>query len=107
MSWIYTIGSVTEVSYFIGSFEILTGLLLSFYSFNKKLAGIGALLSSIIFFTTIIFLFSTPDMFGFVDGLFVPTNGGFIIKDLVFLGISLSTAARCYQSPVKKMTLTV
>jgi hypothetical protein len=46
-------------------------------------------------------------MFGYVDGLFVPTNGGFIIKDLVFWGISLSTAAGCYEARVKKMTLSI
>ncbi|MBA2561806.1 MAG: DUF417 family protein, partial [Chitinophagaceae bacterium] len=87
MSWLNTILSVQGVSNLVGTFEIVTGLLLLIQFFVKKLTLIAGILASVIFFITLSFLFTTPGMFNKVDGLIVPD--AFILKDLVLLGVSL------------------
>ncbi len=87
MSWLNTILSVQGVSNFVGTFEIITGLLLLIQFFFKKLSLIAGLLASVIFFITLSFLFTTPGAFKKVDGLIVPD--AFILKDLVLFGVSL------------------
>jgi uncharacterized membrane protein YkgB len=85
MSWMYKIGSIQGVSNFIGSFEIVTGLLLVASFWNKKLGLIGGYLTVIIFLTTLSFLLTTPGVWKVVDG--VPVTEFFIVKDLAFLAI--------------------
>lgn len=87
MNWLYQIGSVQQVSNFIGIFEIVTALLLASYPFSKQLAWIGGVLNTLIFLGTLSFLFTTPKAFQVVDGFLIPD--AFILKDLAFLGIGL------------------
>lgn len=93
MSWMYSVGNLQSVSIFIGIFEIISALLLASFPFSKKLALIGGVLTSFIFFTTLTFLFTTPDSFTFVDGFLVPD--AFILKDISALGIGLLVVGLC------------
>ena len=85
MSWLNSIFSIQGVSNFVGTFEIITALLLLLQVFWKRLSMIAGFLGSIIFLVTISFLFTTPGMFTIVDGLLVAN--GFILKDIALLGI--------------------
>jgi uncharacterized membrane protein YkgB len=87
MNWLNSLLSVQGVSNFVGTFEIITGLLLLLQFIWKRLSLIAGILASVIFFTTLSFLFTTPGMFNTVDGLIVPD--AFILKDLVLFGVSL------------------
>jgi uncharacterized membrane protein YkgB len=83
MSWLNSIFSVQGVSNFIGTFEIITAILLLLQLFWKRLIFPAGLLSSVIFLITLSFLFTTPGMFTTVDGLLVAN--AFILKMLYYL----------------------
>lgn len=87
ISWLNSIFSVQGVSNFVGTFEIITALLLLLQLFWKRLSLIAGLSGAVIFVITISFLFSTPGMFTKVDGLVVAN--AFILKDIVLLGVCL------------------
>jgi uncharacterized membrane protein YkgB len=87
MSWLNSILSVQGVSNFIGTFEIITALLLLLQLLWKRLSLVAGLLSSVIFLLTLSFLFTTPGMFTKVDGLIVAN--AFILKDIVLFGVCL------------------
>jgi uncharacterized membrane protein YkgB len=87
MFWLYKITSVQGASNFIGFFEIVTALLLAAFPINKKLAFVGGILNTVIFLSTLSFMFSTPNSFRVIDGILVPD--AFILKDLAFLGVGL------------------
>lgn len=89
LSWMYAIGSLQQVSNFIGAFEILAGLALLAFNFSPRMALVGGVMAAITFLTTVSFLFTSPGMFGMVDGVFVPTSGQFILKDFSMLSIAL------------------
>ena len=76
----------------VGAFEILTAVLLLTGSWQPRLLLAGSVLGSVIFATTLTFLFSTPGMFQQHDGLWVPD--GFLAKDVVLLGFCLTNAAQ-------------
>jgi uncharacterized membrane protein YkgB len=98
ISWMYSIGSMQGISNFIGVFEVVIAFLLALYPLFPRLSLVGGIGGSIIFLTTVSFLFTTPGMFEVVDSLFVPAGGGgFIIKDLVLLGICLQVIALSLQ----------
>lgn len=94
MSWLYLIGNVQQVSNFIGIFEIITALLLATYPFSKKLSLIGGILNTVIFLSTLSFMFTTPNSFHTIDGILIPD--AFILKDLAFLGIGLMVIGTNY-----------
>lgn len=94
MSWLYLIGNVQQVSNFIGIFEIITALLLATFPFNKKLSLVGGVLNTVIFLSTLSFMFTTPNSFNVVDGILLPD--AFILKDLAFLGIGLMVIGANY-----------
>jgi uncharacterized membrane protein YkgB len=88
MSWLYIPFSTLTVSKFIGATELIiaAGLLASL--FKPKLGLIFGTLSAFTFLTTLSFLFTTPDTWKIVDGVFI--TDFFLFKDVVFLGISVS-----------------
>lgn len=98
MSWLNSIFSVQGVSNLIGTFEIITAILLLVQLFWKRLILPAGLLSSVIFLTTLSFLFTTPGMFTTVDGLLVAN--AFILKDIVLLGVSLQLVSNGLQKGV-------
>lgn len=97
MSWMYKIGTVQQVSNFIGFFEIVTGTLLIASLWQTKAGLIGGYLTIIIFLTTLSFLATTPGVWKTVDG--VPTTEFFVLKDLAYLAIGLMVIGK--HSPKK------
>jgi len=87
MSWLYKIGSIQQVSDFIGVFEIFTGSLLLASFWNAKAGRIGGYLAVIIFATTTTFLFTTPGIWKTMEG--VPVTDFFVLKDLAYLAVGL------------------
>lgn len=53
MSWIYKVGTVQQVSNFVGAFEIITAILLIASFFNRQMGLIGGYLGLVIFLTTL------------------------------------------------------
>ena len=87
MSWLYNVLSVQGVSILIGVTEIIIGigLILSFWHPKiGKYLGIG---STVIFISTLSFLFTTPGLFRSIEGF--PITDFFILKDITLLGISI------------------
>lgn len=106
MSWLYTVGSVQQISNLIGIIEVTTALGMILYWANIKIALFSDSMAILTFVITLSFLFSTPGMFRVVDGVFVPAGGGgFIIKDLVLLGAALSAFYEDYSRLHKKRKL--
>lgn len=95
-SWMYDLFSLQTSSNIIGTFEILTALLLIAGQWNKLLLRLGSIAASVTFIGTLSFLFTTPDMFKMVD--WMPITNGFILKDLSLLGISLHLAFSTYNN---------
>jgi uncharacterized membrane protein YkgB len=74
--------------------EIAVAMLIALRPFSARLSFVGSIGAIITFVLTVSFLFSTPGAFQFSHG--VPWLGGagqFLIKDVVLLGASISTAA--------------
>ena len=92
IGWLYAIGSVQQVSNFIGIFEIVTGILLLISFWHATIGKISGYMTLIIFFTTLSFLFSTPGTWKIVQG--VPVTDFFILKDLAYLAIGLQIIAK-------------
>ncbi|MFA8300621.1 MAG: DUF417 family protein [Hyphomicrobiales bacterium] len=92
MSWLYSIFSVQWVSNIFGIVEIIIGiaLLLSFWS--RKAGLIGGILSTLTFIATFSFLFTTPDMITYKEG--IPVIDFFILKDLTLLAFSIMVWGR-------------
>ena len=89
LSWLYKVGSHQFVSDLIGGFEILVALLIFFGFKNQKAALMGGILGTLIFLITLSFFFTSPtaNVYQTVD--WCPTPNGFILKDIVFLGVCL------------------
>jgi uncharacterized membrane protein YkgB len=86
MSWLYSLFSVQMVSNLIGVFEILVGVGLLVALRLPTVGKVASLASLLIFMTTISFLFTTPKMWNWVEGVLI--TDFFILKDLAFIGIS-------------------
>ncbi|MGV0945816.1 MULTISPECIES: DUF417 family protein [Empedobacter] len=90
--WLYKIFSDQTVSNIVGVFELLVALLVVLtlkYQSLKKYAGIAIL---IIFGTTLSYLFTTPGIWKFVDG--VPVTDFFILKDIAYFGFGFTLLAQ-------------
>jgi uncharacterized membrane protein YkgB len=93
MSWMAGVLSVRGLSDVLGAVEIIASLLIALGPWLPRSSAIGSALASLLFLTTLSFLFTTP-------GVGDPTAGGFpalsplgqfLLKDLVLLGASLWT----------------
>ena len=94
LSWLYALTDVRGVSRIIGVAEIAIALLIAARPFSARAAAVGGIGATLMFLTTLSFLFTTPGSWGVVDGLLVPIGaGGFLIKDVLLLGASLWSAA--------------
>ncbi|QUJ69659.1 DUF417 family protein (plasmid) [Photobacterium sp. GJ3] len=92
MGWLYDIFSLQAVSNLIGLSEIIVagGLLIGFrVPLVAYWSGIAA---SVIFVVTLSFMVTTPDAWKVSDGLLIPNF--FLIKDILFLAISISVIER-------------
>lgn len=92
ISWLHVIFGIQGASYFLGTTEIFTGILLLLGTLSGLLSFFGALLSSITFFVTMTFFITTPGVFEYSLGGAPAISAGigqFILKDLVLLSASL------------------
>ncbi|MFE9576103.1 YkgB family protein [Nocardia sp. NPDC006044] len=93
MSWLYDLLSVNALSAVLGVVEIAIGLSIAAWRFAPRVALLGSAGAVILFLTTLSFMLSAPGVwqpgYGFP---FLGAGGGFLIKDLVLLGVSVATA---------------
>ncbi|GIU23608.1 DUF417 family protein [Shewanella sp. MBTL60-007] len=86
MNWLFSILSVQGVSNLIGITEIIVAIGMVVGIWKPKVGYWSGLAAMAIFITTLSFLFTLPGVWKLVDG--VPVTEFFILKDIVFLGIS-------------------
>jgi uncharacterized membrane protein YkgB len=94
-SWCYDIFSVYSFSVLLGAFEVAAAILIAVRPWWPKASVLGSLLAILLFAATISFLFTTPGVFEESVGGFplLSASGGFLIKDVALLGISMWTLA--------------
>lgn len=95
MSWLYEIFSVYAFSALLGVFEIAAAVLLALKPWWPKYSIGGSLLAIMLFAATISFMFTTPGVMEPSQGGFpaLSLSGGFLMKDIALLGISVWTLA--------------
>ncbi len=86
MSWLYAVLSVQGVSNLIGTTEIVTALLIVSRRHAPAASALGSALATVIFVTTLSFLFTTPGALSPMGPAF-----GFLVKDVALLGGSVLT----------------
>lgn len=99
VSWLYNVMDINQTSRVIGGVEIIAGVLLAAYPFSRKAAMFGGLIASCTFVATVSFILTTPGVLhtSSISGdilAFPSLFGGFLIKDIGLLGISLWVVAR-------------
>lgn len=89
-AWWHSVFGIQGTAYVLGVFEILTGLLLLARPLSALAFLVGALMSIVTYTITLSFLFTTPGVIEpkFDFPLLSPT-GVFLLKDIVFLGVSI------------------
>ena len=97
MSWMYQVVDLRSTSGIIGSVEIGLAIMISLRAWFPRISALGSIGGILMFLTSLSFLISTPGMWKIMEGLPVPTDGGFVMKDLIFLGVSIWTAAEALQ----------
>ena len=100
MSWLYEIFSVHTFSALLGVFELAAAALLAVKPWWPKVGVAGSLLAIALFSATLSFLFTTPGVFEASQGGFpaLSLTGGFLMKDIALLGISVWTLADSLKS---------
>ncbi len=93
LSWLYPLLGVRGTSSLIGIIEVSAAVLIGLRRWRPDLSAVGSLLAAGTFLVTLSFLASTP-------GVLAPTNpfGGFLMKDVMFLGAALYTAAEALEA---------
>ena len=91
MSWVYAIFSERAFSALLGVVEVAVAAMIALRPVSAKVAAIGSGLATMMFLTTLTFLFSTPgwepSLGGFPALSVVP--GQFIIRDIVLLAAAV------------------
>jgi uncharacterized membrane protein YkgB len=88
LSWMYPLLGVQGTSNVFGVFEVGAGILIAMRRWFPRVSGYASLAASTMFVITLSFLVTTPDVFA-------PSSpwGGFLMKDIMFLGAALFTGA--------------
>jgi reactive chlorine resistance protein C len=91
MSWIYETISISAFGRFLGTFELITAVLLALKPWFPKPAIVGGALASLFFLNTLGFMITTPDIGEASAGGFpiLSANGQFLMKDIALFGLSL------------------
>ena len=92
MNWLYDLFSVQAVSNLIGAAEIIVAIGLIVGIKKPKIAFYSGIAAAAIFITTLSFLLTTPNTWKVSDGVLV-TNF-FLVKDILFLAVSISIIER-------------
>jgi uncharacterized membrane protein YkgB len=91
MGWVYAIFSERAFSALLGVVEVAVAAMIALRPVSAKVSAIGSGLATVMFLTTLTFLFSTPgwepSLGGFPALSVVP--GQFIIKDMVLFAAAL------------------
>jgi reactive chlorine resistance protein C len=98
LSWLYPALGVRGTADLIGVVEVSAAILIGLRRWRPDLSAVGSLLAAGTFVVTLSFLASTP-------GVLAPTNpfGGFLMKDIMFLGAALYTAAEALEAAKVKV----
>lgn len=100
LGWIYGVTDVRTASRLIGVAELVIAALIAARAFARRVSGVGSLLASGMFATTLSFLATTPGVWVRVDGFVVPSAvGAFLLKDVFLLGAALLTAGEALRRP--------
>jgi uncharacterized membrane protein YkgB len=93
LGWLYPLLGVRGTADLIGVIEVGAAILIGLRRWRPDLSAVGSLLAAGTFLVTLSFLASTP-------GVLAPTNpfGGFLMKDVMFLGAALYTAAEALEA---------
>lgn len=88
LSWMYSVFGVQGTSNVFGVVEVGLGVLIATRRWFPRASGVASLAASGMFVITLSFLVTTPDVFA-------PSSpwGGFLMKDIMFLGAALFTGA--------------
>lgn len=92
MSWLYNVISVQAVSNIIGLTEIIVAIGLLVGLKKPTVAYYSGIAASVIFLTTLSFLVTTPNTWKVSDGVLIANF--FLVKDILFLAISISVVER-------------
>ncbi|WP_045493130.1 DUF417 family protein [Vibrio hyugaensis] len=92
MSWLYGIISVQAVSNIIGLTEIIVALGLLIGLKKPTVSYWSGIAASVIFLATLSFLVTTPNTWKVSDGVLIANF--FLVKDILFLAISISVVER-------------
>jgi reactive chlorine resistance protein C len=91
MSWLNGLLSMRAMSDVIGTIEILAAVLIVLHVVSPRLGVLGGALGTLLFLTTLSFLFTTPGIGDTAAGGFPALSpvGHFLVKDIVLLGASI------------------
>jgi uncharacterized membrane protein YkgB len=100
MSWVYDIFSVTTFSALLGVVEVTAAVLLAVKPLWPRASAVGSVIAIGLFVATLSFLFTLPDAFAAEEGGFpmLTLSGGFLIKDVVLIAVSVWTLADALNS---------
>ena len=88
--WLYQLTDVQHGSEIIGVVELTIAALMAVRPFRPFFSAIGSLLAIPMFLTTLSFLVTTPGL--------GPSDGGFLLKDLILLGAVCWAAGEALQA---------
>jgi reactive chlorine resistance protein C len=91
LGWLLPVFGLRTTSGLLGVFEVGSGLLIGLRHWFPRLSAYGSLAATAIFATTLSFLVTTPGALSISS----PFNG-FLLKDIMFLGGALVTAAEAF-----------
>ena len=93
MSWLDGVFSVQLLSAMLGTVEIIAALLVALGPWSPRLSAVGSAIATLLFVSTLSFLFTTPGVGDAAAGGFPALSpvGQFLIKDVVLLGASVWT----------------
>ena len=100
MGWLYDIFSVYTFSALLGVFELAAAALLAVKPWWPRISLFGSLLAIMLFLATLSFMVTTPGVFEASQGGFPALSlaGGFLMKDIALLGISVWTLTDALQA---------
>jgi reactive chlorine resistance protein C len=107
MSWLNGVLSMQALSDVIGTIEIAAAVLIALHVVSPRLGVVGGALGTLLFLSTLSFLFTTPGIGDTAAGGFPALSpvGQFLIKDIVLLGatiLALGESLTAMRSPVRR-----
>jgi uncharacterized membrane protein YkgB len=90
MSWMYRFLSVQGVSNLLGVVEITAALFIALRPVSARLGAAGSGMATLMFLTTLTFLFTLPGWEPSLGGFPALSGaGGFLLKDVILLGAAV------------------